>query len=125
MPGYTKLSSALVTSTIWRESSATRVVWITMLALANAHGEVEGSVPGLADVARVSVDECRAAIACFLAPDPDSRTKDFDGRRIEKIDGGWHLLNHEKHRDLFSQEHHRALGAERMRRYRKRREGKQ
>lgn len=118
MTGYTKLSSALVTSTVWRESSDTRVVWITLLALANAHGEVMGSVPGLAHIAGVSVDACREALDRFRAPDPDSRTQDYEGRRIWDIDGGWFIINYGKHRDLLSVEHRRTLGRDRAKRHR-------
>jgi hypothetical protein len=99
---YTKLFNSIVTSTIWSEDDQTRIVWITMLALADKNGEVQGSVPGLARIAGVTVDACRAAISKFLAPDPDSRTKDDEGRRIEEIDGGWALINHRKYRDMAS-----------------------
>ena len=99
---YTKLFNSIVTSTIWSEDDQTRIVWITMLALADKNGEVQGSVPGLARIAGVTVDACRAAIGKFLAPDPDSRTKDDEGRRIEEIDGGWHLINHRKYREMAS-----------------------
>jgi hypothetical protein len=73
-----------------------------MMALADKDGIVDASVPGLADVARVTVDECRSAREDLRAPDPDSRTKDFEGRRIRDVDGGWLLLNHRKYRDLLS-----------------------
>ena len=99
---YTKLFNSIVTSTIWSEDDQTRIVWITMLALADKNGEVQGSVPGLARIAGVSVDACRAAIGKFLSPDPDSRTRDDEGRRIEEIDGGWHLINHRKYREMAS-----------------------
>lgn len=124
MVGYTKLSSAIVTSTVWRECPETRVVWITMLALADQHGEVAASVPGLADVARVSVEACRAALERLSAPDPDSRTPDFEGRRIERIDGGWVILNHAKYRELQSKEHRDALNRERQARHRRRQAGR-
>ena len=99
---YTKLFNSIVTSTIWSEDDQTRIVWITMLALADKNGEVQGSVPGIARIAGVTVDACRAAIGKFLSPDPDSRTKDDEGRRIEEIDGGWHLINHRKYREMAS-----------------------
>ncbi len=98
MAGYTKLFSSILASTVWREDDKTRIVWITMLAMADKNGVAEGSVPGLADFARVSVDDCRAALAKLAAPDPDSRTPEFDGRRIMSVDGGWKLLNHAKYR---------------------------
>jgi hypothetical protein len=60
---------------------------------------VEASVPGLADMARVSDDECRRALTVLSSPDPDSRTKDNEGRRIEEVPGGWWILNYEYYRD--------------------------
>jgi hypothetical protein len=93
---YTKLFSSITASTIWMEPAGTRLTWITMLAMTDKHGCVYSSVPGLADRAKVSRQEVDIALACFLAPDPDSRTKDMEGRRVEEIDGGWRLLNHAK-----------------------------
>jgi len=115
---YTKLFSSIVTSTIWMEDDKTRIVWITMLAIADKNGEVQGSIPGLARISGVPVEDCRAAIAKFLAPDPDSRTKDDEGRRIEEIDGGWALLNHNKYRDMASKDEQRQAEAMRKARYR-------
>jgi hypothetical protein len=112
---YTKLFSSITASTIWQEPDGTRLTWITMLAMAKKDGCVYGSVPGLAHQAKVSVEAVRTALACFLAPDPDSRTKDFDGRRIEEIDGGWRLLNHEKFRQIRSAEERREYMREYMR----------
>jgi hypothetical protein len=115
---YTKLFNSIVTSTIWSEDDKTRIVWITMLAIADKNGEVQGSVPGLARIAGVPVDDCRIAIAKFLSPDPDSRTKDDEGRRIEEIDGGWSLLNHQKYREMASKDEQREAEAKRKARYR-------
>ncbi len=98
MSGYTKLFNSILASTIWREDNITRIVWITLLAMADKNGIAEGSIPGLADFARVSVDECRAALTKLSAPDADSRSQEHDGRRIEAVDGGWQLLNHAKYR---------------------------
>lgn len=100
---YTKLFSSITASTVWGEPYATRIVWVAMLAMADARGEVYGSVPGLARHANVTTDEARAALASFCAPDPDSRTDDNEGRRIEDIDGGWRLLNHAKYAAIRSE----------------------
>lgn len=115
---YTKLFSSITASTIWQEPDGTRLTWITMLAMAKKDGCVYGSVPGLAHQANVSLDAVKAALACFLAPDPYSRTKDFEGRRIEEIDGGWRLLNHEKFRQIRSAEERREYMREYMRKKR-------
>jgi len=118
MPNYTKLFNSIVTSTIWTEDDKTRIVWITMLAIADQHGEVQASIPGLARVAGVSVEAAETAINKFLSPDSYSRTPDDEGRRIEKIDGGWLLLNHAKYRAMASKEDLKAANVNRQRRYR-------
>jgi uncharacterized phage protein (TIGR02220 family) len=96
---FTKLFSSITESTVWYECASTRLAWITMLAMADRNGRVWSSVPGLAGRARIPVEDARIALESFLAPDPDSRTPEFDGRRIEPIDGGWRLLNYFKYRD--------------------------
>lgn len=118
MTNYTKLFNSIVTSTIWTEDDTTRIVWITMLALADKNGEVQGSVPGLARIAGVSLDACQSALDKFLSPDKYSRTMDDEGRRIEKIDGGWLLLNHAKYRAMASKDDAILSNAERQRRHR-------
>ena len=117
---YTKLANSILTSTIWMEDDETRIVWLTLLAMADKNGEVQASIPGLANVARVSVQGCHAAIDKFLAPDPYSRTKDDEGRRIEEIRGGWSLINHAEYRNLASDEDRKQKAAERQRRCRDR-----
>lgn len=118
--GYTKLFSEILDSTVWRAGDSTRLVWITMLAMADKNGEVMASVPGLADRAKVGMDECVAALETLKSPDEWSRSQEHDGRRIIEIDGGWEILNHAKYRRKASEEDRREKSAERMRRYRER-----
>lgn len=115
---YTKLDNSIVTSTVWREPNHVRLLWITMLALADRHGEVMASIPGLADMARISVEECHDGIRRLMAPDQWSRTKDDEGRRIREIDGGWFIINHAKYRQKYSDIERRELASARMARYR-------
>lgn len=95
MSGWTKLFSSIVTNSVWVEPDATLRVWIAMLATADAEGLVEGSVPGFANLAWVTTEEMRLAVERLSSPDPDSRTPDFEGRRIEPIEGGWRILNYQ------------------------------
>jgi hypothetical protein len=97
---FAKLFSSITESSIWDEPMATRVVWITLLAMSDRHGRVCSSVPGLAHRARVTLDECKTALQTLLAPDPYSRTPDHEGKRILEIDDGWLLVNHSKYRDM-------------------------
>jgi hypothetical protein len=96
---WSPLFGNILTSTIWQEPDATRLVWVAMLAMKDANGKVSASVPGLAHVARVSIEDTRKALKTLESPDPESRTKEHEGRRIEKVDGGWIILNHFKHRE--------------------------
>ncbi len=75
-----------------------------MLAIADAFGNVFAAIPGLASVANVSIEACEKAVENLKAPDPYSRTKDFEGRRIRDIDGGWHVINYPKYRKMMDEE---------------------
>jgi hypothetical protein len=118
MSGYTKLFNTILASTIWDEPDHVRIVWITLLAMADKNGIAEGSIPGLAKFARVSRKSCDDALRRLAAPDKDSRTKDYDGRRIEAIDGGWNILNHAKYRAKLSQDDRREYDRQRKANYR-------
>lgn len=115
---YTKLFSSITESTVWGEPYATRVVWVAMLAMADAQGNVYASLPGLARRANVTLDEAERALQSFAAPDPHSRTQEQQGRRIEVIDGGWHLINHGKYGAIRGAEERRDYKREWDRKHR-------
>lgn len=117
---YAKLFSSILRSSIWTEPLETKIVWITMLALADRHGYVGASIPGIASAAGVPLDKAAEAIAKFLAPDEWSRSKDFDGRRIEEADRGWTILNYERFRDMRDEEARKEYERNRKRESRKR-----
>lgn len=123
MPGYTKLFGSILASTIWNEPAHVKVVWITMLAMCDQDGVVEASVPGLAVMARVDRTLCEQAISVLSAPDPDSRTKTDEGRRIAPVKGGWHVLNYEAYRDKQTAEEAKAKKSARQARWRARHPG--
>lgn len=120
MSGFTKLHSSILDSTVWDLPIATRIVWITMLAMADRDGWIAASVPGLAKRAGVTRDECEAALSAFLGPDPDSRSQEYEGRRIAKVDGGWSLLNYAKYRALLNKDDIREKTARRVKAFRER-----
>lgn len=115
---YTKLFSEILLSTIWYEPDHVRLVWITMLAMKNDRHEVLASVQGLADMAKVPKEKCEEALGRLSSPDPESRSPEHEGRRIEKIDGGWYILNGEKYRKRRSAEDRKEYMREYMRKYR-------
>lgn len=98
--GFVKIYGTILRSSIWLESPTTRILWITMLTMADRDGEVAASTKGLAHVANITTEQCEAGLTTLLDPDLDSRTRDNEGRRIEVIDGGWRILNYSKYREL-------------------------
>jgi len=120
MTGFTKLFSGLVHSTVWREEMHVKVVWITMLAMSDRNGFIAASLPGLADASRVTMEQCQDALAHLAAPDPYSRTKAHEGRRIQESEGGWMLLNYLKYRELQSKDERRIAVRDAVSRHRAR-----
>ena len=105
---YTKLFHKILRSSIWDKDDRTRLVWITLLAMRDSSGVIESTMNGVARAARVPEADCRKAIEEFLKPDPESLTTKHEGRRLEVVEGGWRLLNHEKYVQLMGREHQRA-----------------
>jgi hypothetical protein len=99
MSNFALLWGKILDSSLWvKESKETRLVWITMLAMKDQNGIIQASVVGLADRAKVTLDECREALRIFLSPDVDDTSKVEEGRRIREISGGWQIINHELYR---------------------------
>ena len=82
MAGFTKLFGSILASTVWREDDKVRLVWITLLAMADQRGVAEGSVPGIADLARVSLEDCERALGRLQEPDRYSRSQDHGGAAL-------------------------------------------
>jgi hypothetical protein len=98
---YNKLFTKILDSSIWLESTSTRLVWLTMIAAMDETGFTQfASIPNLAHRARVSIEEATAAVECLESVDLNSSDPENEGRRIEKVPGGWMVLNAGKYRDL-------------------------
>lgn len=98
MSTFSLLWGSILRSSLWvQESKETRLVWITMLAIKDREGIIRSSVIGLADAAKVSVEECKIALQALSSPDPNDSSKVDEGRRIREINGGWQIVNHAKY----------------------------
>ena len=85
---YNKIFHKILDSSVWLETTPTRIVWITLLAAMDQDGFAHFSaVENLAARARVTLDEAKGAVECFLAPDPNSANPANEGRRIERVPG--------------------------------------
>lgn len=118
---YNKLFEKILDSSIWLEPTATRIVWLTFIAVMDDMGFVQfASVANVAHRARVTVDEAQAAVTCLESPDQNSSDPEHEGRRVERVPGGWMVLNAGKHREIVTREVQRTQTRERVRRFRER-----
>jgi hypothetical protein len=96
--GFVKLFSSILDSSVWDLDTDTRIVWITLLAMADAQGRVHASMPGIANRARVTREVIEKAMKIFQEPDEYSRSENNDGRRIVRDGRDWVILNYAEHR---------------------------
>ncbi len=116
---YAKLFASILDSSVWLESTSTRIVWLTLLAAKDKDGFARfASVENLARRAVVSVKEVETAIKCLESPDSRSSNPDHEGRRIERAPGGWMVLNAKLYDDMVRQEDERRATRDRVRKHR-------
>lgn len=102
---YNKLFTKILDSTIWLEPTPTRVVWITLLASMDEDGFAQyASIENLARRAIVPISECTAAVDALERPDTHNTEQEHEGKRIERVPGGWLVLNAPKYRAIVKRE---------------------
>jgi len=121
---YNKLFTKILDSSIWLEPTDTRVVWMTFIAAMDEDGFVQfASVSNVAHRARVSEESAQVAVKTLESPDPNSSDPDHEGRRIERVPGGWMVINSKKYRDLATREHIKQQTRDRVRKHREKKFG--
>lgn len=98
---------------------------MTLLASMDQDGYCHFSaLENLAARAHVSLAKARRAVECFEAPDPNSENLANEGRRIERVPGGYLVLNAVHYRNKFTREIEREQTRLRVEKYRKRHQAK-
>jgi predicted DNA binding CopG/RHH family protein len=121
---YNKLFTKILDSSIWLESTTTRLVWLTFIAMMDESGFVQLAALGnVAARARVSLAAATSAVETLEGPDPASSDQEFDGRRIERVPGGWLVLNARKYRAMVTRVIIQEQTRERVRKHRAKRTG--
>lgn len=111
--GWSKLHDNIVDSSIWEEDLATRVLWVSILAIKDIDGFIVHTVGSLARRANISKEQCKDSLEILCGPDPESKSKEYDGARLIKTDDGWFVVNHNKYKA-----NSKEMSAERSRKYR-------
>ena len=104
-----------------RGQSDKQLVFIYLLAHADADGVAEIIQGKIADDTGLLEDEVFAALSELMAPDPSSRTDGSDGRRLEPLDvrgWGWSIVNYQHYRGLRDDEERRRQNREAQSRHR-------
>lgn len=115
---YAKLFSTITESSLWSASKDARLLFMSMLAKADAVGFVEAALPGLARLANLTMPETEGALTELMAPDPYSKSTDCGGARVVKVERGWCLVNYEAYRDRRDEDAKREYMRNYMRDYR-------
>ncbi len=116
---YNKIFTKILDSSIWLEPDATRIVWLTCIAAMDEDGFCAFASPAnLAHRANVTLTAALAALETLEGPDANSSDHDNEGRRLERVPGGWMVLNAAKYRELVSRELAKLGNRRRVQRHR-------
>lgn len=124
MAGFVKLDAGMLDSTVWFDRDV-RDVFITALLMAELrefrqpvpqlevnslehtgwevppgwYGVAHAASIGIVNRAGVSIDRGMAALVKMGQPEPESRSSEFEGRRLVRVNGGFVVLNYLRYRD--------------------------
>lgn len=119
---YNKIFTKILDSSIWLEPDATRIVWLTCIAAMDEDGFCCFASPAnLAHRANVPLAACLTALETLEGPDENSSDPANDGRRLERVPGGWMVLNASKYREIITRASQREHTKLRVKRHRDRR----
>ncbi len=116
---FSPLFASIVCSSLWREPDYVVKIFLTMIALKGRDHMVRMGTYELADFAKKTEQEVIDAIKILEAPDTRKlEPQPFEGRRVERRDGGWFILNGEKYQSQMQEMFRKARNAARMKKKR-------
>ena len=106
------LFAKIVDSSLWSEPDYVVKVFLTMIAKKGPDHIVRASAFNIGQWAKKDEIEVIEAIKILCSPDAKRiEPQPFDGRRLQKVDGGWLILN--------GQYYHKLMKVEQWREYNK------
>lgn len=120
MNTWAPLFSKIVDSSIWLEPDFVVKVFITMLAKKDSDQVVRGSAFNISQWAKKTEKETLEALKILAAPDTKRlEPQPFEGRRVEKVDDGWLILNGQAYEEMMRKVNRREYKRIKQQEYRK------
>lgn len=118
---YGKIFDSIYDGTLSEDWRAL-VTFQQFIVLCDADGMVDMTPQAISRRTGIPIEHIKAGIEVLEKADKYSRTPDENGKRIELIDEhrpwGWHIVNHEKYKNMRDSDTVRAQTRERVRRHR-------
>jgi hypothetical protein len=117
---YAILDSSILQSTILKNGPVVLAVWTLVLASKDKFNETRITPSAIAGLLRIDDEDVEKAWNILISPDPQSRHKEFEGRRIvpaEGKDGAWFVVTGDHYQELAS----KASAEKRKQKYEKNR----
>lgn len=119
---YGKIFGSIYDGTLSEDWRAL-ITFQQLIVLCDADGMVDMTPQAIARRTGIPIEHIIAGIEVLEKNDKYSRTPDDDGKRIELIDAhrpwGWHIINHEKYKNIQDAETVRTQTRERVRKHRR------
>ena len=125
--GFTALDSESVQSSVFREGPLVWAVWCAILAAKDQDGVTSINPHFLAHQWSVEVGVVQEAWDVLTKPDPTSKNKEYEGRRIvpsEVAPGNWYVTSHDVYRDKWRKERRKEINRISQKRARLKKAGK-
>lgn len=104
MNRFAPLMSQIVDSSLWTEEYYVRILFTTMLAKKDSDHVVRATAYNLHRWANITQEECLKGLKVLSSPDRKRLDpQEHDGRRIQKVDDGWLILNGAKYEAMMRQ----------------------
>ena len=120
MEFYTPISSRIVDSSLWDEDDYVIKIFLTMAVKKDRDHVVRGSAYNIAMWSKKKEEEVIRALEILSSPDSKRlEPQPFEGRRIEKVEDGWLILNGQYYQDMMGIINRRAYKARKQWEYRR------
>lgn len=118
---YAKVFAQIFDSSI-ADDYKLRHFFMDLLVLADSEGVVDMTATAISARTRIPLCDVSGFLIALESPDLESRTADYEGRRIKKIDEhrswGWVILNYDRFREIATEEQRRLKTRQRVRKHR-------